>query len=44
MNMELFNKGLIAAGIGLTGVFLVLILFYLVTKLMLFVFRKFPEK
>lgn len=42
--MELFNQGLIAAGIGLAGVFLVLILFYLVTKLMLFVFRKFPEK
>ncbi len=44
MDMELFNKGLIAAGFGLAGVFLVLILFYLVTKLMLFVFRKFPEK
>lgn len=44
MNMELFNKGLVAAGLGLSGVFLVLILFYFVTKLMLYVFRKFPEK
>lgn len=44
MNTELFNKGLYAAGLGISGVFLVLILFYLVTKFMLFVFRKFPDK
>jgi Na+-transporting methylmalonyl-CoA/oxaloacetate decarboxylase gamma subunit len=44
MNMELINSGLIASGFGLGGVFLVLILFYLIIKLMLFVFKKFPEK
>lgn len=44
MNTELFNKGLTAAGIGLGGVFLVLVLFFILTKLMLVIFRKFPEK
>ncbi|HEX3047697.1 MAG TPA: OadG family protein [Bacillota bacterium] len=44
MNTELFNKGLIAAGLGLSGVFLVLILFYFLTKLLLYIFRKFPEQ
>lgn len=44
MDVVLFDKGLIAAGIGLSGVFLVLILFYLLTKLLLYVFRKFPEQ
>ncbi len=43
MNMEIFNQGLTAAGFGLAGVFLVLILFYILTKLMLYIFRKFPE-
>ncbi len=43
MNSETFNHGLTAAGFGLAGVFLVLILFYALTKLMLFIFRKFPE-
>jgi hypothetical protein len=44
MNTEIFNKGLTAAAFGLAGVFLVLILFFFLTKLMIVIFRKFPEK
>jgi cell division protein FtsW (lipid II flippase) len=44
MSTDLVTSGLIASGFGLSGVFLVLILFYFMIKLMLFIFKNFPEK
>jgi hypothetical protein len=37
---ELVRLGLITSGYGLTGVFIVLILFYIMTKLLVWVFQK----
>jgi len=37
-------QSFIATGYGMGGVFLVLILFYILTKLMMFVFRKSSDK
>lgn len=41
---ETIIQGFKATGYGMGGVFLVLILFYLLTKLMMAVFSNFPEK
>ena len=41
---ETIIQGLKATGYGMSGVFLVLILFYLLTKLMMAVFSGFPGK
>lgn len=43
MNANIRN-GLIVSGYGLLGVFMVLILFYLVIRLMVVVSNKFPKK
>lgn len=41
---ETILKGLQATGYGMSGVFLVLILFYILTKLLMTVFSNFPKK
>ena len=41
---EVVAQGLIASAFGIGGVFLVLILFYVVVKLMRFIFRKMPSE
>jgi len=44
MNLENFYLGLQVSVYGLSGVFIVLILFYLVTKLMLTISNKMEEQ
>lgn len=41
---ETIIQSLVATGYGMGGVFLVLILFYILTKLMMFVFRNSSDK
>lgn len=43
MNWENIVDGLIISGIGLAGVFTVLIIFYLSTKLMMFLATKYSK-
>mgnify|MGYP000120553705 CR=1 FL=1 len=41
MNTDMIIKGLKVSAYGLSGVFIVLILFYLITKLMVYAFSKY---
>ncbi len=41
---ELIGKGLLASVYGISGVFLVLILFYFTTRALMSIAAKFPEK
>ena len=43
MNMENIRNGLTISGIGLAGVFTVLIIFYLSTKIMMLLANKFSK-
>lgn len=43
MNWENVFNGLTISGIGLAGVFTVLIIFYLITKLMMYTANKFSK-